>query len=223
MSEHPAMEELIAAYALGSIDPAGHSAAEGEILDHITGCTSCRAVYAEMRDTAAELALGAHADAAPPALEQRILGTIRGEAPVAPARGARTISMRLGTVAAAVMLVLVGGLAAFAASIAGRLDRSEDRSAMMIRAFSVVGRPGAGHMMLSGPKQGSLMLAYRGEDAVLVGSEVPMPEPGMVFQLWFVKGITSMPAGVFRPDDGVVVLPVSMDPTKFDRIAVTLE
>lgn len=219
--EHERIEEMIAAYAVGGLDPAERAAAERDLIEHLPGCGSCQALYRDLREVAADLALAVPPGAVPPDLEQRILARVRGEPQPRPA--ARRLSTRVAGVAAAVMLVAVGGLGAWNATIAGRLDRAERRAAEVTEALAMLGDPQVRTASLAGPG-GSLVLAYRpGGRGVLVGTGVGSPGAGRVFELWLVKGSVPTPVAVFRPSDGVVVVPVGIDPSGFERVAVTIE
>ncbi len=219
---HKNIEETIADYAIRSMTIDEQYAAQREILEHIAGCGGCRALYHDLRDVSGDLALMAAPRRAPAGLEGRILAGIRGQAPVARSTS-RGIPMRMGLVAAAVMLVLVGSLATFAASIAGRLDRQEQSALGTARALSIVGRADTKTATLAG-KKGSMVLAYAPDgEAVLVGSGISSPGEGRIFELWLIRGGKPLPVQVFRPVSGVIVVPVRIDPQQNDTIAITVE
>ncbi|MFY9587459.1 MAG: anti-sigma factor, partial [Actinomycetota bacterium] len=44
-----------------------------------------------------------------------------------------------------------------------------------------------------------------------------------VLQVWLMRGGVPTSVGAFRPDDGFIVLPIDVDPTAFDRVAITVE
>jgi hypothetical protein len=219
--DHERIEEMVAAFALGSLERGDE--AEHELLEHIPGCSSCRALFRDLREVAADLALAAPARPVPPSLEQRILARIRGEERPVVKPAVRSISMRTAAVAAAVALVLAGGLGAWAASLSGRIARAERRAALAAAALSVVNDPNASVYSLTGGR-GSLLLASRpGGRAVLVGSGMPDPGEGKIYELWLLKDTKATAIDVFRPDDGAVVLPVDSDILAFDAVAVTIE
>ncbi|GAC1409660.1 MAG: hypothetical protein NVSMB57_02520 [Actinomycetota bacterium] len=222
---HDTMEQLIAAHALGSIEPAGFGEVgetEREILDHIAGCEPCRSLYLEMRETAADLALAAPAMPVPPELEGKILAQIRGEGNEVK-RHRSSISVRYASVAAAIMLVFAGSMAAFAVQVSGRLSREERRSASVRSALALVGRPGTKTATLAG-RGGTLVLAYTPSgEAMIFGTNVPAVAKGKKLELWLIRGGVPQPVAFFTPDGGVVAAPVKIQPARQDTIAVTVE
>lgn len=219
---HQRIEELIAMNAIGAI-PADESVdAEREILDHVTGCSPCRTLYRTTRETAGDLALAAPPRAVPPELEQKILARIRGEMPVIRQERSR-MSMRLLSVAAAFMILTVGSLSAFAASLSSRLGREERKTVGVTRALELVGRSGTKTARLAGPG-GTMVLAYAANgEAMLVGTSIKAPPSDHVLELWLIRDGVPAAIGAFRPIDGIVSVPVKVDPGTHDTLAVTVE
>jgi hypothetical protein len=75
---------------------------------------------------------------------------------------------------------------------------------------------------LTGPT-GRLVFVWRRGEAVLVGHDIAAPSSDEVLQLWLVQAGRATSAGVFRPDRGSVVVPLRVDPSGFDQVAVTVE
>jgi len=50
-----------------------------------------------------------------------------------------------------------------------------------------------------------------------------MPPPGTVYRVWLVSGSTPTFVGDFRPDDGITVLKLAFDPSRYDEILISVE
>jgi anti-sigma-K factor RskA len=218
--EHQQLEETVAALALGALDDAD-PATERALLEHLAGCDSCRALFNDLREVGADLALAAAPRSVPQAVEERIFEAIRERRPrserVAPPR--RSIAARLGAAAAAAAIV---ALFAWNLQLTSRVNTTRTRSEQVARALSLVGAPDAHSATLAG-ESGSLVFVYRAGEAMLVGHDVGSPPSGRVLQLWLLRAGVATSVGVFSPSDGLVVVPVSIDPMGFDRVAVTVE
>lgn len=220
---HDTIEQLIVAHATHSLDPGTESHAEREILEHVAGCDECRTLFIDMRAVSGDLALAAPAMRAPAYLEQRILSTIRGEQVRTTARRDRSLSLRVASIAAAFMLVAVGGFATFAASISGRLAREERRNEATAHALSVVTHQDAKSTTLAGGS-GSVLFAYApGGRAVLLGNGLAALPKGRVLELWLIRDGVPQPVEIFTPSQGMAVVPVQITPTAGDTIAITVE
>lgn len=223
---HEVIEELISAHALRSLDESDRVDAETEILEHIAACASCRTFYVDLREVAGDLAIAAPPRMAPAALEGRILAAIRGQEPASSQRSGRIVSMRMGAVAAAFMLVVVGSLSAFAASVSSRLSREEMRAQALAGAVQVIGDPNGSKANLTGSRgvAGTMTLAFvPGRGSVLVGSGIETLPKGRIYELWLIKDGVPTAVGTFRPIGGVVVLDVPVDGSDFEQVAVTVE
>ena len=219
--EHEQLEEAVAAYALGALDEAERPEVERALLDHLPGCASCREMLNDFREVTGDLALVAPRRGVPEAVEERILDGIREQRqhtpPRAPARRSPWSRIAVAAVAAAVV-----GLGAWNLQLASRVRDSDARTEQVASALSLIGSPDARSAALSG-ESGSLVLVWQPGEAVLVGHDVAAPPSGKVLQLWLMRAGVPTSVGAFRPDDGIVVLPVSVDPMGFDRVAITIE
>lgn len=223
--EHKQLEEAIAAFALGATDDASIGVTERALLEHLAGCASCRELFANMRDVAAELALAPSPLAVPAEVEERIFEAIRERRPGPSATSrsrSRSLIARLGAVAVAAAIV---GLFAWNLQLASRVRSTRTKSAEVAMAMTVLGSPDSHAVSLTGPRA-HLVFVYRPGEAFLVGENVePLPS-GKVLQLWLMRAGVPTSAGVFTPDGGVVVGPVSQSLSTystFDGVAVTIE
>lgn len=57
----------------------------------------------------------------------------------------------------------------------------------------------------------------------LLGSGVPEAPEGRVHWLWAVRRSQFVPVAAFDPDEGLVVVRISGDPTAFDRMVIAEE
>ena len=218
--EHQQLEETVAALALGALDDADR-ATERALLEHLAGCASCRALFNDLREVGADLALATDPRSVPLSVEERIFDAIREPRPradrVAPMR--RSVFARVGALAAA---AAIAALFAWNVQLASRVNTTRERSERVAQALSLMSASDAKSATLAGDR-GTLVFLYRPGEAILVGHDVAEPPSGRVLQLWFMRAGVPTSVGVFTPADGLVVVPVSIDPMGFDRVAVTVE
>jgi len=217
--EHVEMEELIAAYAVHALEVEERARVQSEILDHIAGCDSCRALFRELSELSGELAL-----AAPPArvsqdLEARVMDAARGVPPTAPQR---RVPRRWPGVAAAVAAAAVIALAIWNVQLGSSLRNEQSKSRVTFQAMALLSDPSARHAALAGTT-GTISLALRSDgSAALAGSGMPAPPNGHVYELWFLRDGNPTAATVFTPEDGTAVLTLRVAGT-YDAAAITLE
>jgi len=219
--EHEQLEEAVAAYALGALDEAERPEIERALLEHLPGCASCRAMLNDFREIAGDLALVAPRRGVPEAVEERILDGIREQRQVAAPRAFPRRSP-WGRVAIASVAAAIVALFAWNIQLASRVHDANTRSSDLAAAVSLIGAPDAKTASL-GREAGSLVLVWRPGQAVLVGNDVDAPASGKVLQVWLMRAGVPTSVGAFRPDDGLVVFPIDVDPTTFDRVAITVE
>ena len=219
--EHQQLEEVVAALALGALDDDGRPETERAVLEHLAGCATCRELFHDLREVGADLGIAATPRAVPTAVEERILEAIRERRP----RAERTAPVRrsvLARVAALAAAAAIAGLFAWNIQLNSRVDEARVSSRAVAQALSLMGAPDARSTTLSGDR-GTLVFVYRPGEAVLVGHDVTGPPSGRVLQLWLMRAGVPTSVGVFHPVDGLVVVPVRIDPSAFDRVAVTVE
>ena len=57
----------------------------------------------------------------------------------------------------------------------------------------------------------------------IVGEGIPAPAPGHVYRVWLLGASGNQALGDFRPDDGLVVLNLVVNVTRFSRLVITEE
>ncbi|MGZ4317143.1 MAG: hypothetical protein ACXVRS_15135, partial [Gaiellaceae bacterium] len=135
------------------------------------GKASCHDELAELSEAAGALAYATEASAPPPALRTRILDQARAERPnVVPLRPRW---LRPVIAAAAVAACAAIGLGLWAASLAGKLDRSETKLANQQRVAQILADPGSHKISFS---RGTLVVAPDGRGA-LVLTKLADPDP----------------------------------------------
>jgi hypothetical protein len=218
--DHVRIQELMAGYVLDGLS--GEDAVEADRLlsEHVPSCPLCRDQLAGFQAVAGDLAL-AVSPAQPPDL---LLPRIR-RGVVETVRRRRRASL----VAVAAGVAAIVGLAGLSVQLGGRVSRTEQQRGRLLAAMEVLQQPGAdpvslesqgqtaaGLVEVSGP---GLQLMY------VIGTDVPMPSPGRVYQLWLGTNGTFVRVedGRFVPEDGLVLLELTVDTARYDEILVTEE
>ena len=204
--DHERIEELLAARALGGLDPADVAELEGLQASHGSRCEECRRLEDELAEVAGRLAFAADPLEVPAGFEDQVVG-----AATAPSKRESHRGRRWGAlVAAAAVLVVAGGLG-------GYLLRSPGAAGVDIQ--------GARITPLKGTGQGNVALAYvpKSQQWYLVGANLPDAPSGKVYELWLFHGKTPAPAGTFTPQSGVALVNVPSDASNADLAAITIE
>ena len=220
MTDHGGIEERIAAYALDASDPEDRET-HRELLDHLAGCASCQSLYRDMREAAGDLALAASPREVSEALEERVMGAVRGEPRVIREPLRRQGRAQRALAAAAVAVVAVLGV--MNVQMASRLGdaRSDVRDARV--ALEVLSDPRAERARLSGTGDGTVTLAVSPDgNAVLVGDGLTVPE-GRVLEIWLLRGEKLVPSETFTAPDGRALVAFRMDPARDRGVALTIE
>lgn len=218
--DHERIEELLAGYALLGLS--GEDAVEADRLlsDHVPSCPRCRDAVAGFQGVAGELALAA----APAAAPELLLPRIRRDVARIPLS-----RRRRAPVAAVAGVVAVVSLAGLSASLGNRVSRAEAQRGQLLEVMQVLGQSGADPVGLQSqgePADGLVQISRPGLERMYVfGRSVPAPAPGRAYQLWLGRDGTfvRVEGGMFVPDDGWVLLEVTIDPTRFDEIMITEE
>jgi anti-sigma-K factor RskA len=219
LTDHDAIEELLAVYALGSLSGEDADQADRLLTEHVPVCERCRASLDAYRAVAADIALEASPVTAPDTLLPRL------HAQIEPRRGwpsGRLGSARFVAVAASVVLVIGLGGAALTQIGGGSSPPLETLGAVDLqRALDMSTQPGAKTSPLG---QVTEITAPGVEEFYVYGDDVPTPPPGTVYRLWAISPTRAECLGDFLPQtDGLVVLRVRIDPTGFDLLLVTAE
>ncbi|PFG73694.1 anti-sigma factor [Tepidiforma thermophila] len=215
---HPA--EYLPELALGVLP---ESEAEA-IRRHLAGCQPCAEEYGELVRVAALLPLAADAPGPSPETRAAVLAAVRRR----PSRAARPrllpASPWAARIAAAVLLLAVGGGLGW---LVGRGGQEEQPSAALAARDALLADAARGETLRAAATsssgiQASVLLAPRSGLAVAVLDGLPQPPPGRTYQAWLIAGDTPQSAGLFA-SGGPLVLAPGGDLRRFAAFAVTLE
>jgi len=223
--DHERIEELLAGYALLSLE--GEDAAEADRLlsEHVPGGARCRRTLADFQTLSGDLAL-----AAPPAdPPETLLPRIHRAMDEVPLEGRRPRRGALIAVAAsAVALVAMGGLSLVLGS---RLNDAQTRAGTALEIISAMRASGSqpidvAPMGTTPPQSGMLEVSAPEMRTIYVAADdCPEPAPGHAYQLWLHSDGQWVPVGeMFWPEDGVVLLELrDVDVSRYDAIWVSEE
>lgn len=223
--DHERIDELLAGYVLLALS--GEDAAEADrlLVEHVPGCARCRQTLTEFESLTGDLAL-APAPAEPPeTLLPRLRRALEDGGAAAPRRARRAALVAVA--ASVVSLVAMGGLAMVLGS---RLSEAETRTGTALEILSAIRSPGAQPVNVA--PQGdtppaSGMVEVSAPDVrrlYLAADACPDPAPGHGYQLWLATDEEWVAVGeLFWPDDGVVLLEVEVDVSRYDEIWITEE
>lgn len=218
--EHDRNLELLAGYALIALEGPDADEADRLLSDHVPWCLTCRTALADFRDLTGDLGLAAAAD--PPDL---VLARIRRGLDDVPVRRRRGVGMVAVVASVAALL----GMAGFSLSLGSRATRAEAERGTALEVLNAMRQPGADPVALQASSAGTVgqlveVSGAEGELMYLYGDEVPEPAEGNAFQLWLGNAGTFEPVGEpFVPQAGVVLLRLTVDPTRYDEILITEE
>ena len=223
--DHERIEELLAGYALLSLE--GEDAAEADRLlsEHVPGCPRCRRMLADFQALSGELAL-ATAPADPP---ETMLPRIHKAMDEVPLRGRRPRRFALIAVAAsAVALVAMGGLSLV---MGNRLNAAQNRAGTALEILSAMRSSGSQPVNVAPegdtpPESGLVEVSAPEVRTIYVASsDCPEPAPGHAYQLWLGSDGEWVPVGpMFWPEDGVVLKEINgVDVSKYDAIWISEE
>jgi len=210
---HQQTEELVAAYALDSVED--RRAADEQLLDHVAGCESCRALFLDLREVAGDLALAATPVPVSADLEARVLAAARGESQDhAPAVRRPSWFARRSLVAASVVGLLALG------ALGGAALRSPNDS-FGRQVASILADPKAERAPICA--RGCTVAVTARGDGVLLAPHLKTPPAGKVYELWLIKDGTPLAVRVFTPGrDGTQFL-FHVTRADYDAAAVTVE
>ena len=231
MSDHPELENSVAAFVLGS----GEEEEVAAVRAHLAGCAECRELASRLQRAADALPLATDLVEPPARLLSRILAAAAASprphsqpptrtriVPLGPSRTpgwarARRWRLRFPTAAVAALGLAVLALGAWNLHLEDQLNHQQ--AAAQVASTTLVG---------SGPLTGvrATVLDFRGQSvALLTFSRMPAPAPGKVYEVWLIPG-SGAPVGVavFQPDpDGGKTIVVTRDIQNYKVIAVTVE
>jgi anti-sigma-K factor RskA len=222
-AEHGEMEDLVAAYVLGALDPEE----AGRVEAHLEGCAGCREIAARLARVVSVIPLAGEASSPPERLRSRILAAVAAEPNSAPPPARRRFQVaplprlqRLPSrVPAWAATALVAAVVAFAlgAGIGSRLAHVTSPSTASEFTISGSGElAGAQARVISLKQEGVVFVEFSG---------LPQLGSTRVYELWIIPaGAAPEPAGVFIPDpDGSKVLVLSRNFKGQVIMAVTRE
>ena len=222
------IEPLLAAYALGERDEGARAAIEA----HLAACPACRRTMAAYRQVAGALPLGV-AEAAPaPGLRARVVeagGAAAGGPPrVAPpvGRGARQWQRAAWAAVALALAALLAWNLGLQRELA-RERAARDEQSAAVAALLASGRLERLPLTADSPgPTGELVLDPAGRAAALSVAAMPPLPPGMVYQLWLVRGDQRVSGGTFTVDErgAATLLVAAPEPlTAYQAVGVTVE
>ncbi len=218
--EHERIEELLAGYVLLSLS--GEDAAEADRLltEHVPACPICRDALRGFQAVAGDLPLFADPAQVPDLLLRRIRRGV-ADVPVPRRRGVSLVAV-VASVAALV------GMAGLSVSLSGRASRAEEQRGRALEVLAAMQQPGAGPVALesqTGAGPGGLVEVSSPslEHLYLFGRDVPEPAPGSAYVLWLGSGGAFEPMLTFTPDNGLVLVELTVDTGRYDEIWITEE
>jgi anti-sigma-K factor RskA len=211
--------ELIAAYALDTLEPADVARAEELLRTSAEAREELRA----LSDAVEGLAVATTGPTPRPELRDQILAAAREETqnvvPLASRR--RRLPVALGAVAAVAAAVAIG-LGLYAISLSSELDDTKSALEQQQSAAGVLADPSSRTVALQ-VGEGKLVVSPAG-DAVLVVDDLAPAPSGKTYQVWVVeKGAAPASAGLFPGSGGQGVVPVAGTVPQDAVVAVTVE
>jgi anti-sigma-K factor RskA len=226
-AEHDSMEELVAAFVVGAVDPAEADT----VRDHLAGCSSCRELAQRLRRAGAAVPLAVDIYEAPAGLRERVLASAQGAPQLAPPGIARQARRRRLLRVPAWARSAWRGPAAAAALVAFAIGGGIGLSVGHAAFGTPSGRPQAvAQYSLSGTgaMTGSAGRVFdlRTERVTLIQfTGLPALAPGRVYELWLIDASGHpRPGAVFAPDpDGSKLLLLGRSLAGLSAVAVTDE
>jgi anti-sigma-K factor RskA len=226
---HDEIEVLVAADALGGLEPEGRAELDRLQAEHGPDCAECRRLENEYREVAGLLATSLEPAAVSPGAEERLMAAVRetpqqtsgivahqdwpssvipgrtgkGNVIGLPARTRRWIA----AAAVAAVLAVLGGVVGYSLAPSN-------------------GAPGTRAIAFPATNGQQLTVVYQpGQtQAWIVGANLAQPTNGQVYELWYILPDNPHPqaAGTFVPSNGSAVAPVTVG-TSFAALAVSVE
>lgn len=241
------LPEDLALYALQTLS----QDASAPLREHLSTCADCRTELAKLRGDLAMVALGVDQHRLRAEMRQRFVQSIASEThPNSTSKSAVPVSIdrssrfskagRIGWVAAAVLLIVAGGLSYEVSLLRSRLHDRDRRIASLQASRSraeqlaqLLAAPTAQRVLLTAPKTPAapngrvVYLPSQGELMLQANNLAPVPA-GKTYELWVIPadGSAPIPAGLFWPDkagNGSVVLPPIPQGVSAKAFGVTLE
>ena len=219
MNEHDRVQELLAAAALGGLEPQEHAAARREIEGHVRNCPACEEDGPVFDLVAGRLAFALDPVPLRPDLEEELLERATGRRATSPVTSLDDERARRR---GGVWKAAVGIAAGFVLFVGGWLVHdavapAEDAEPSITADAQVVTFEGA---------DGNLSIAYRpGQEGVyILGSDLPAPPEGKVYEVWMIQDDVPIAGPCLSPDpEGTLFTYVEAELGTTDTMAVTVE
>jgi hypothetical protein len=222
---HEEFEQLLAGYALQSLDGEDAERADRLLAEHLPTCAACRATLADFGRITGDLALAVPSLTPPDTLLPRLHHEI-GASPAETGPGRRNLPV----LTAAASLVAVVAMVGLTISFGNRASTAEDRQSFLSRVFTASSTAGRTPVALDGNEgvPDEAMHEVSGpqlERIFIYGNDVPPPAPGNVYCVWLGRDGRWTLYGPFVPDDdGWVGLELVVDTSSaYDAIWVSEE
>jgi anti-sigma-K factor RskA len=244
MTTHNHVDELIAGYLLGAIEP-GESE---RVRMHVDECAGCQRMLAETRDVLAALpdevdelsprnslkakiiaAAQADIDGAAQAetkTEPRPAADTGGTAPRARFGGALPRWAPLAAVSA-IVVVAFASVLGWAITLNDRIDQRDERIAQLQTFIDAV--PRSQTVLTMGgtdaaPQVHAALVVADGDRVHVIATDVPLPEAGSGYHLWLFENGEPVHAAVLQPDErGFITAVLEADLAMFDSMLVDLQ
>jgi anti-sigma-K factor RskA len=215
---HDRIEELMAGHALGVLEGEDRVEADRLLAEHVPTCDTCRAFLEGSNLVVGDLAL-----AAPPVTPPDLMWRRLRKDVIAPSAAGRRRLLTWGPAFAAAAAVVA--LVTWNATLNSRLSDEAQSQRHLSTAITTIADPSSTRLRLDSTNEPNpLTGAYtRQAHLTIIGVDVPDPAPGQVYRVWLVGVSGSMRASDFRPDHGLVILNLTVDPTLFSRLVITEE
>jgi anti-sigma-K factor RskA len=202
--DHGLIEELLAARALGGLEPEDDAVLRAAMAAH-GDCEECRRLETGFEETAGLLGFALDPVPVREELADRVLERARGSGRADRRRPRRRAAL---VAIAAALVVVIAGVATLrprTQPIAGA------SSGQQVRRF----QGGAGALA---------MLYEPGQPGALIwGEDLPSPGAGKTYEIWMITGSTPVSAGCASPTNGELSAFTDADVSKSDLMAVTVE
>ena len=221
IDDHERIEELLAGYALRSLDGDDASEADRLLADHVPNCLTCRRMIADFREVTGDLAVAPD----PARVPDLLLSQIHRAMDETPRRS----RSRFGAtwVAAAASVVAVVAMGGVTLTMAGRANTAEDKVSGAIEAAMLAARGSANTIEPVGSAATNLFVEAAPPDVRmlhLITSACPQPAPGTSYVVWLGSDGDYAPYVRFRPSaEGNVSLQVPVDISRYDEIVISEE
>lgn len=213
MRQHDEIEELLAVEALGGIEPEDRARLATLRTDH-GQCQECAELEIGFRETAAALGSALPEAEVPVDFEDRVVAAALSERGAGTPTSPRRRSIAWLAVAAAVVLVALGALGGYLAAPESSVATFIQRQGVTLVPFEAANADSGTMTLAIGPD---------GTQAYVIGTGLPTPPEGQVYELWTIAGTTPTSVGCAVPSDGHVTIKVQGDFSTADVAAITVE